>query len=435
MLMSEGVLPSNEGRGYVLRRLIRRALIQVNKIKPNQLILNKLVACFVNKYSSSYFDLNEKASFVQKNLKIEEEKFMETIEVGLTLLNKEIINLGANNFPPETAFKLYDTYGFPIDVTKNILKEKKINLDLKKYDQIVLDVKNKQKNSWKGSGDKIKDPIFLDLKQTFKSTTFLGYEKKSIRAKLLCIIHKDKIVKKIEKNEKDFFLIFDKTPFYAESGGQVGDQGIILSIDGDLVANICDTQKIDGDIFLHRVEKNKILMSTDDEFTISIDEERRNIIRNNHSATHLLNSSLREVLGDHISQKGSLVNEEKLRFDFTYSEQITDSQIEKIEQLVNLTIRADLRSNINSCLRRRQCKVVQLLFLAKGIQKMLESFHLKTKKMTMYYPRWNFVEGHTSSPLVKLECLKSFQIIQYPQVLKGLRRLREKRQKFYFLQN
>ena len=346
MLMSEGVLPSNEGRGYVLRRLIRRALIQVNKIKPNQLILNKLVACFVNKYSSSYFDLNERASFVQKNLKIEEEKFMETIEVGLTLLNKEIINLGANNFPPETAFKLYDTYGFPIDVTKNILKEKKINLDLKKYDQIVLDVKNKQKNSWKGSGDKIKDPIFLDLKQTLKSTTFLGYEKKSIRAKLLCIIHKDKIVKKIEKNEKDVFLIFDKTPFYAESGGQVGDQGIILSVDGDLVANICDTQKIDGDIFLHRIEKNKILISTHNEFTISIDEERRNIIRNNHSATHLLNSSLREVLGDHISQKGSLVNEEKLRFDFTYSEQITDSQIEKIEQLVNLTIRADLRSNM-----------------------------------------------------------------------------------------
>ena len=346
MLMSEGVLPSNEGRGYVLRRLIRRALIQVNKIQPNQIILNKLVTCFVQKYSSIYFDLNERASFIQKNLKIEEEKFMETIDVGLTLLNKEIINLVTNNFPPETAFKLYDTYGFPIDVTKNILKEKKIKLDIKKYDQIVLDMKNKQKNSWKGSGDKIKDPIFLDLKQNLKSTTFLGYEKKSIRAKLLCIIHRDKIVKKIDKNEKNAFLVFNKTPFYAESGGQVGDKGTIYSSDRNFVANICDTQKIDGDIFLHRVEKNKLSLSNDDEFIISIDKERRNIIRNNHSATHLLHSSLREVLGNHISQKGSLVNEEKLRFDFTYSEQITNAQIEKIEHLVNVTIRADLKSNM-----------------------------------------------------------------------------------------
>ena len=346
MLMSEGVLPSNEGRGYVLRRLIRRALIQVNKIQPNQIILNKLVTCFVQKYSSIYFDLNERASFIQKNLKIEEEKFMETIDVGLTLLNKEIINLVTNNFPPETAFKLYDTYGFPIDVTKNILKEKKIKLDLKKYDQIVLDMKNKQKNSWKGSGDKIKDPIFLDLKQNLKSTTFLGYEKKSIRAKLLCIIHRDKIVNKIDKNEKNTFLVFNKTPFYAESGGQVGDKGTIYSSDRNFVANICDTQKIDGDIFLHRVEKNKLSLSIDDEFIISIDKERRNIIRNNHSATHLLHSSLREVLGNHISQKGSLVNEEKLRFDFTYSEQITNAQIEKIEHLVNVTIRADLKSNM-----------------------------------------------------------------------------------------
>jgi len=229
MLMSEGVLPSNEGRGYVLRRLIRRALIQVNKIQPNQIILNKLVTCFVQKYSSIYFDLNERASFIQKNLKIEEEKFMETIDVGLNLLNKEIINLGTNNFPPETAFKLYDTYGFPIDVTKNILKEKKIKLDISKYDQIVIDMKNKQKSSWKGSGDKIKDPIFLDLKRNLKSTTFLGYEKKSIRTKLLCIINKDKIVKKIDRNQKDAFLIFDKTPFYAESGGQVGDKGTIYS--------------------------------------------------------------------------------------------------------------------------------------------------------------------------------------------------------------
>ena len=255
MLMSEGILPSNEGRGYVLRRLIRRSLMQVNKIHSNGAFLNDLVKTTVDKYSKFYFELNERISFIEKNLKIEEEKFMETIDIGLSLLNKEIKNLESNEFSPEIAFKLYDTYGFPIDVTRNILTEKKIKLDVKKYEEIVLQNKSKQKNTWVGSQGKSEDKVFLDLIKKSKETTFLGYEKTESESKLLYILHKSKIVTHVEKEEKDIILIFDKTPFYAEGGGQVGDTGNLYTSEKKLVGKITDTKKIRWKYFLTLFEK------------------------------------------------------------------------------------------------------------------------------------------------------------------------------------
>ena len=346
MLMSEGILPSNEGRGYVLRRLIRRSLMQVNKIHSNGTFLNDLVKTTVDKYSKFYFELNERISFIEKNLKIEEEKFMETIDIGLSLLNKEIKNLESNEFSPEIAFKLYDTYGFPIDVTRNILTEKKINLDVKKYEEIVLQNKSKQKNTWVGSQGKSEDKVFLDLIKKSKETTFLGYEKTESESKLLYILHKSKIVSHVEKEEKDIILIFDKTPFYAEGGGQVGDTGNLYTSEKKLVGKITDTKKLDGNIFLHYLKNNKEDLNANQELFLSVDTERREKIRNNHSATHLLHASLRTILGDHISQKGSLVNDEKLRFDFTYNEQLTNAQVNKIESLVNQSIRENIESRI-----------------------------------------------------------------------------------------
>ena len=346
MLMSEGILPSNEGRGYVLRRLIRRSLMQVNKIHSNGAFLNDLVKTTVDKYSKFYFELNERISFIEKNLKIEEEKFMETIDIGLSLLNKEIKNLESNEFSPEIAFKLYDTYGFPIDVTRNILTEKKINLDVKKYEEIVLQNKSKQKNTWVGSQGKSEDKVFLDLIKKSKETIFLGYEKTESESKLLYILHKSKIVTHVEKEEKDIILIFDKTPFYAEGGGQVGDTGNLYTSEKKLVGKITDTKKLDGNIFLHYLKNNKEDLNANQELFLSVDTERREKIRNNHSATHLLHASLRTILGDHISQKGSLVNDEKLRFDFTYNEQLTNAQVNKIESLVNQSIRENIESRI-----------------------------------------------------------------------------------------
>ena len=346
MLMSEGILPSNEGRGYVLRRLIRRSLMQVNKIHSNGAFLNDLVKTTVDKYSKFYFELNERISFIEKNLKIEEEKFMETIDIGLSLLNKEIKNLESNEFSPEIAFKLYDTYGFPIDVTRNILTEKKIKLDVKKYEEIVLQNKSKQKNTWVGSQGKSEDKVFLDLIQKSKETIFLGYKKTESESKLLYILHKSKIVTHVEKEEKDIILIFDKTPFYAEGGGQVGDTGNLYTSEKKLVGKITDTKKLDGNIFLHYLKNNKEDLNANQELFLSVDTERREKIRNNHSATHLLHASLRTILGDHISQKGSLVNDEKLRFDFTYNEQLTNAQVNKIESLVNQSIRENIESRI-----------------------------------------------------------------------------------------
>lgn len=346
MLMSEGILPSNEGRGYVLRRLIRRSLMQVNKIHSNGTFLNDLVKTTVDKYSKFYFELNERVSFIEKNLKIEEEKFMETIDIGLSLLNKEIKNLESNEFSPEIAFKLYDTYGFPIDVTRNILTEKKIKLDVKKYEEIVLQNKSKQKNTWVGSQGKSEDKVFLDLIQKSKETIFLGYEKTESESKLLYILHKSKIVTHVEKEEKDIILIFDKTPFYAEGGGQVGDTGNLYTSEKKLIGKITDTKKLDGNIFLHYLKNNKEDLNANQELFLSVDTERREKIRNNHSATHLLHASLRTILGDHISQKGSLVNDEKLRFDFTYNEQLTNAQVNKIESLVNQSIRENIESRI-----------------------------------------------------------------------------------------
>ena len=346
MLMSEGIIPSNEGRGYVLRRLIRRALMHVNKIHSSGVVLNELVKVTIEKYSKIYFELNKRVSFIEKNLKIEEEKFVETIDIGLSLLNKEIKDLKSNEFPAEIAFKLYDTYGFPIDVTKNILSDKKINLDFEQYEKIVFENKSKQKNTWVGSQSNNEEKIFPELNKKLKETAFLGYNKTKTESKLLHIILNGEIVNYVEKKQSDIILIFDKTPFYAEAGGQVGDSGNIYTQENDLIGRIIDTKKMDNDIYLHYLTNNTTELKVNETYILSVNTERREKIRNNHSATHLLHASLRNILGDHISQKGSLVNDEKLRFDFTFNDQLTTDQVNKIESLVNQTIRANIQSSV-----------------------------------------------------------------------------------------
>ena len=342
MLMSEGIIPSNEGRGYVLRRLMSRALMHVNKIHSSGVVLNELVKVTIEKYSKIYFELNKRVSFIEKNLKIEEEKFVETIDIGLSLLNKEIKDLKSNEFPAEIAFKLYDTYGFPIDVTKNILSDKKINLDFEQYEKIVFENKSKQKNTWVGSQSNNEEKIFPELNKKLKETAFLGYNKTKTESKLLHIIFNY-----VEKEQSDIILIFDKTPFYAEAGGQVGDSGNIYTQENDLIGRIIDTKKMDNNIYLHYLTNNTTELNVNETYILSVNTERREKIRNNHSATHLLHASLRNILGDHISQKGSLVNDEKLRFDFTFNDQLTTDQVNKIESLVNQTIRANIQSSVN----------------------------------------------------------------------------------------
>ena len=344
-MMSEGILPSNEGRGYVLRRIIRRALLNVYKIKPNLIILNKLVDHVIEKYRGVYYELEKASLFIKKNVKNEEERFSETLSNGLELLNKEIKSMKNFNFQPELAFKLYDTYGFPVDMTSSILSEKKIKLDMKKYRSLVEFNKKSQKKTWKGiSGNEdkfIKDEIMKNIPKT----NFCGYESKSCKTKLIKIIENGSITDSIDKCN-DNILVFESSPFYAEAGGQVGDCGDILDLNGKLVGEIYDTKKTIDGIFLHFLKKCYDTLIVNKDYFLKIDTSRRKKISNNHSATHLLHESLRKVVGKHVSQKGSLVNEKKLRFDYTSNEQLSVTKIKKIENLVNNCIRSNIKINI-----------------------------------------------------------------------------------------
>merc|ERR1711991_906330 len=225
MLMSDGIIPSNVGRGYVLRRIIRRAIVQSNKIKKGELFLHKLVKGVVDKYEQNYFELKKSQKFIEENLKNEEIKFSETLQTGLSILNDEINTKKPKQFSAELAFKLYDTYGFPVDVTQNILTEKNIKLDINQYFEIVKKNKEKQKNSWTGSGEKSSNKFFLELKKVVKQTKFVGYNQTEVEAELECIIKDEKFTDEVLADKDNIFLVFNKTPFYAESGGQIGDSG------------------------------------------------------------------------------------------------------------------------------------------------------------------------------------------------------------------
>ena len=340
-------MPSNEGRGYVLRRIIRRALLNVNKIKSGKIILYKLVEGVLDQYKDVYYELDKANSFITRNLKNEEEKFSETLSIGLELLNKEIENLKNKSFKPEVAFKLYDTYGFPVDMTNSILSEKKIRLDMEKYRLLIESNKKTQKKSWiskTGISNKLIDKAFL---KDLQKTSFCGYENNSCDSKLLNIIENGIFVKSIE-SINDSILIFDKTPFYAESGGQIGDSGKILDLNGNLVGEISDTKKNAKGVFFHFLSKSFGRIETNKKYTLLIDKLKRDKITNNHSATHLLHESLRQVVGKHVSQKGSLVSDKKLRFDYTSNEKLSNDQMRKIESLVNNSIRSNTKINIEN---------------------------------------------------------------------------------------
>ncbi len=344
-MMSEGILPSNEGRGYVLRRIIRRALLNVNKLNPKSIILYKLADEVIKKYSENYEELTKASLFIKNNLKNEEEKFSETLMIGLDLLDKEIKRLNGKNFKPEIAFKLYDTYGFPVDMTESILKSQNINLDIKKYKLLVEHNKKLQKNSWVGSGEIESNKIYDEISKLAPETHFCGYEKVGCNAKLLYIVNNGKFVKTIE-NSNQCFLIFDKTPFYGEAGGQIGDSGKIFSSSKKLLGEISDTKKVGKNIYLHFLKNINYKFKINQSYFLTIDEFKRSKISNNHSATHLLHESLRQVVGKHVSQKGSLVNDKKIRFDYSSNEQLTLIQQEKIETLVNNSIRSNIKIDI-----------------------------------------------------------------------------------------
>jgi len=330
-LIAEGVLPSNEGRGYVLRRIMRRGMRHSHLLGSKQPIFFNIFKTLMNEMSGNYPELKRAESLVKETLRTEEEKFLVLLDRGMKILNEEIDKV-KKVLPGEVAFKLYDTYGFPLDLTEDILKNKSLTVDHKEFKLLMNKSREIAKKNWKGSGDTSIEEIWFSIKDKINPSEFLGYETNQAEGIILSLIKDNKEVKNLSKND-EAIIIANQTPFYGESGGQVGDTGYITS--GDFRFKVHDVQKKLGDLFVHygKVESGSI--NVNDNIEMKIDIERRENIRAYHSATHLLHESLRRVLGSHVTQKGSLVAPDRLRFDFSHMKPISNDEITKIENFVN----------------------------------------------------------------------------------------------------
>ncbi|OCG13353.1 alanine--tRNA ligase [Gilliamella sp. App6-5] len=335
-LISDGVLPSNEGRGYVLRRIIRRAVRHGHMLGAKDIFFYKLVKSLIDVMGSAAVELENNQKLVEDALKIEEEQFLKTLERGLFLLDQELAKLTGEVLPGDIAFKLYDTYGFPLDLTADVCREKNISIDEAGFNQCMEEQRKRARESSSFNVD-YSNVIKLDDK-----TEFLGYQATESSAKVIAIFKNGQKVESISAGD-EAIVILDKTPFYGESGGQIGDKGLLTA--ANLEFSIFDTQKYGKNIgHLGKIIKGSLKIG--DNITAAIDVELRERIRRNHSATHLLQAALQRVLGNHVHQKGSLVNDSYLRFDFSHNQAITSEQIIEIENLVNQQIRRNLPVDI-----------------------------------------------------------------------------------------
>jgi alanyl-tRNA synthetase len=339
-LIAEGVMPSNEGRGYVLRRIMRRAMRHTHLLGSTDPIIFKLVPFLINEMSEAFPELKNGQNVIEETIKQEELKFKDTLDRGLSLLKAEVDKkVSGGVFSGNKAFELYDTYGFPVDLTEDVLKSYGWTVDHKGFNLAMDEQKNKARKSWAGSGDKSTSANVLKLLVNFPATKFLGYEKHNIETKVDLIIKDQTVVKKIILGDKAE-IIFNESVFYAESGGQVSDIGNLKGKDFDAEVLGCTKIKTGDDkiIFLFSIEVLKGELNLGDHVSQVIDLDKRKQICSHHSATHLLHEALRQKLGLHVAQKGSLVTHDRLRFDFSHAKPINDESLKEIEDLVNYRI-------------------------------------------------------------------------------------------------
>ena len=330
-LIAEGVLPSNEGRGYVLRRIMRRGMRHSHLLGSKEPVFFNIFETLKNEMSGNYPELKRAESLIKETLKMEEEKFLVLLDRGIKILNDEISKID-KVLPGDVAFKLYDTYGFPLDLTEDILKNKSLSIDTKKFQSLMKESRELAKKNWKGSGDAAIEDIWFGIRDKLGATEFLGYETNQAEGVILSLLKDNKEVKELKSNDEGM-IITNQTPFYGESGGQVGDTGEIVS--GKFKFEVSDVQKKLGDLFVHYGKVINGSIKTKESVEMKINVTRRNDTRAYHSATHLLHESLRRVLGTHVTQKGSLVEPSRLRFDFSHMKPISDDEIDKIEIFVN----------------------------------------------------------------------------------------------------
>ena len=335
-LIADGVMPSNEGRGYVLRRIMRRAMRHAHLLGANDPLMHRLVPSLVTQMGAAYPELGRAQALIEETLKLEETRFIQTLERGLRLLDDELDKLpeGAA-LPGEAAFKLYDTYGFPLDLTQDALREKGRTVDVAGFDAAMEEQKAKARASWAGSGETKDAAIWFDLAEKHGVTEFLGYDTEVAEGQILALVRDGSALKAAGKGES-VQVVVNQTPFYAESGGQVGDTGTLKTETG--AARITDTKKVAG-VFLHFAEVTEGKLEAGQGAELEVDHARRAAIRANHSATHLLHEALRGTLGEHVAQRGSLNAEDRLRFDFSHAKALSEEELATVEAEVNGFIR------------------------------------------------------------------------------------------------
>ena len=412
-LISDGVLPSNEGRGYVLRRIMRRAMRHAYLLNIKEPILYNLVKKIIALMSDAYPELLRAEKLIEVTVFDEEERFISTLSKGIKIFNDESKSLNSGDvFSGSTAFKLYDTYGFPLDLTEDLIRDKNLKLDKETFDLEMRNQKEEAKKSWLGSGDSKTDEIWFEVSNQCESTDFLGYQNNKSAAEISKIIFNNKISNKIN-NGDEAILVFNQSPFYAESGGQMGDIGIAKN--DDFIFRISDTQKKINNIHAHYGVVEKGSVSLGDTVYLQIENDHRRMIMCNHSATHLLHEALRRVLGDHVTQKGSQVSAEKLRFDFSHQKSLDLEEIIKIEEIINNLIKADSEVMVEVLTYEKAVESGALALFG-------EKYASEVRVLTMGHDSFS-KELCGGTHVKNLGEIENFKIISQNSVASGIRRV------------
>ncbi|HEV2565057.1 MAG TPA: alanine--tRNA ligase [Microvirga sp.] len=332
-LVADGVLPSNEGRGYVLRRIMRRAMRHAQLLGAKDPLMYRLVPALVREMGQAYPELIRAEALITETLKLEETRFRKTLERGLSILDEESRTLAkGQNLSGDTAFTLYDTYGFPLDLTQDALKPRGIGVDMEAFNAAMQRQREKARAAWSGSGEAATETVWFSVKERTGATEFLGYDTETAEGIVLALLRDGQEVAELKAGETGL-VVLNQTPFYGESGGQVGDTGVMQG-EGARVF-VTGTEKKLGDLFVHHITVEHGSLKLNQSLELIVDHGRRSAVRSNHSATHLLHEALRQVLGDHVAQKGSLVAPDRLRFDFSHPKPIEDAELARVEEIAN----------------------------------------------------------------------------------------------------
>ena len=335
-LIADGVLPSNEGRGYVLRRIMRRAMRHMQLLGAREPLMYRLLPMLVQEMGRAYPELVRAEALTSETLKLEETRFRKTLDRGLTLLSDATQDLSkGDSLDGETAFKLYDTYGFPLDLTQDALRARGIGVDIMGFNDAMQRQKAEARASWAGSGDKATETIWFELKEKHGATEFLGYDTETAEGVVQALVRDGASVEAVTAGET-VQVVVNQTPFYGESGGQMGDTGVITTDHARL--EVTDTQKKGEGLFVHSAQVVSGTLKAGEAVMLAVDHGRRSQLRSNHSATHLLHEALREVLGSHVAQKGSLVAPERLRFDISHPKPMSGEELRRVEEMANAIV-------------------------------------------------------------------------------------------------